>query len=355
MLLRATPLSPFGRKVRMAISHLGLWDRIEMVKADPMDPADVLRHDNPLGKIPTLVTDDGTAVFDSRVILEYLDHVAGGGRIIPASGRRGSRRLRCRRCGDGVMDAAILIVYEARHRPAELHHQPWLDYQRGKVVRGLAAFAKQQVDPARFDVGTITAACMLGYLDVRKQVDWRPEFPALVGWLDGFRANIPSLTQPLPPRENEAAEMSTPTTLSAHGAEIPVIGFGTSGLGKGAAELVAIALRLGYRHIDAAGKIRHRARRRRRHPRLGRAARGDLPHHQGFRREPGRPADFARSVETSLGELQVDYVDLLLIHWPNPQIPMTDLMGTLAAARREGLTRHISVLPTSPSNCWKRR
>jgi glutathione S-transferase len=191
VLLRATPLSPFGRKVRMAISRLGLWDRVEMVKADPMDPADVLRRDNPLGKIPTLVTDDGTPVFDSRVILEYLDHVAGGDRIIPAIWPARLEALTVQALGDGVMDASILIVYEGRHRPAELHHQPWLDYQRGKVVRGLAAFAKQPSDPSRFDVGTIAAACMLGYLDTRKQVDWRPEFPVLVEWLDAFRARHP--------------------------------------------------------------------------------------------------------------------------------------------------------------------
>ena len=78
MLLRASPLSPFVRKVRMAIIHLGLSNRIEIVKADPMNPDDVLRRDNPLGKIPALVTDEGKVVFDSRVILEYVDHLAGG-------------------------------------------------------------------------------------------------------------------------------------------------------------------------------------------------------------------------------------------------------------------------------------
>ena len=191
MLLRVTPLSPFGRKVRMAISRLGLWDRIEAVKADPMDAADPLRRDNPLGKIPTLVTDDGKPVFDSRVILEYLDHVAGGGKLIPAAWPERIETLTLQAMCDGVMDACILIVYEARHRPAALHHEPWLDYQRGKVVRGLASLAKQPPDAARFDVGTITAACMLGYLDFRKQVDWRPEFPVLVGWLDQFRARHP--------------------------------------------------------------------------------------------------------------------------------------------------------------------
>jgi 2,5-diketo-D-gluconate reductase B len=136
--------------------------------------------------------------------------------------------------------------------------------------------------------------------------------------------------------------MSTPTTLSAHGAEIPVMGFGTSSLGKSAAELVAIALRLGYRHIDAARKYGTERG-------VGDGIRASgVPRQEIFlttkvSHENLRPAEFARSVETSLGELQVDYVDLLLIHWPNPQIPMTDLMGTLAAAKREGLTRHIGV------------
>jgi glutathione S-transferase len=188
VLLRAAPMSPFARKVRMAISRLGLWDRVEMVKADPLDANDVLRRDNPLGKIPTLVTDDGKAVYDSRVILEYLDHIAGGGRLIPATWPARVETLTLQAMADGVMDACILIVYEGRHRPEALHHPPWVDYQRGKVVRGLTAFAKQPADPARFDVGTVGAACMLGYLDLRKQVDWRPEFPTLVAWLDQFRA-----------------------------------------------------------------------------------------------------------------------------------------------------------------------
>jgi glutathione S-transferase len=200
VLLRASPLSPFGRKVRMAISRLGLWNRIEMVKADPLDPDDVLRRDNPLGKIPVLITDDGKAVYDSRVILEYLDHAAGGGRLIPATWPARVETLTLQAMADGVMDACILIVYEGRHRPEALHHPPWLDYQRGKVVRGLTAFAKQPADPARFDVGTIAAASMLGYLDLRKQVDWRPEFPTLVAWLDEFRAEHPEFdaTAPTP-------------------------------------------------------------------------------------------------------------------------------------------------------------
>jgi 2,5-diketo-D-gluconate reductase B len=136
--------------------------------------------------------------------------------------------------------------------------------------------------------------------------------------------------------------MTTPTTVSAHGAEIPVMGFGTSGLGKSAAEIVAIALRLGYRHIDTARKYGTERG-------VGDGIRASgVPREEIFlttkvSHESLRVADFARSIETSLSELQVDYVDLLLIHWPNPQIPVSECMAPLVAAKREGLARHIGV------------
>jgi 2,5-diketo-D-gluconate reductase B len=136
--------------------------------------------------------------------------------------------------------------------------------------------------------------------------------------------------------------MSTPTTISAHGAEIPVMGFGTSGLGGDAAELVAIALRLGYRHLDAARKY-GTERGVGDGIRASGMSRAEIFLTTKVSHENLRPADFARSVETSLGELQVDHVDLLLIHWPNPKIPIADCMGPLAAAKRAGLTRHIGV------------
>jgi len=188
MLLRASPLSPFARKVRMAILHLGLSQRVTEVRADPMNPDDALRRDNPLGKIPALIEDDGRAIYDSRVILEYLDHLAGGGIIIPSAWPARLEALTLQALCDGIMDAGILIVYESRHRPATIHHPPWLDYQRGKVSRAFAALAKSPPDPAPFTVGTITAACMLAYIDFRRQIDWRTEFPGLIGWLEAFRA-----------------------------------------------------------------------------------------------------------------------------------------------------------------------
>lgn len=199
LFLRSAPASPFARKVRMAILHLGLADKIEIVTADTNNPDDLLRQDNPLGKLPVLVTEDGKAIYDSRVILEYLDHRAGGGIIIPDGWPARLDSLTMHALCDGIMDASLLIVYEARHRPPPVHHQPWLDYQRSKVIRGLAALAKMPPDPARFEVGAIAAACALGYLDLRRQVAWRGEFSALVSWLDAFRASHPEFDATRPP------------------------------------------------------------------------------------------------------------------------------------------------------------
>ncbi len=195
MLLRTTLTSPFGRKTRLAALRLGLMDKIKLADADPMNPEDALRKDNPLGKIPALILDNGQAVFDSRVILEYLDHMAGGNKIIPADFDARVKCLTLQALGDGIMDAAILIVYEARHRPAEIHHKPWLDYQRGKVERGIAALAANPPDPKVFNAGTIAVACALAYLDWRKQVDWRASHPQLIAWLDAFRTNVPEFDQ----------------------------------------------------------------------------------------------------------------------------------------------------------------
>ncbi len=199
MLLRSAAASPFARKVRMAILHLNLADKVEIVAADTSNPDDTLRANNPLGKLPVLVTEDGKSIYDSRVILEYLDHRAGGGVIIPDGWPARLDSLTMHALCDGIMDASLLIVYEARHRPPALQHQPWLDYQRAKVVRGLMALAKAPPDPARFEVGAIAAACALGYLDLRKQVAWRSEIPALAPWLDAFRASHPEFDATMPP------------------------------------------------------------------------------------------------------------------------------------------------------------
>ena len=191
MLLRTSLTSPFGRKARLAAFRLRLMEDLEIESADPLDPADVLRRDNPLGKIPVLILDDGRKVFDSRVILEHFDHLKGGGVLIPKQWTARIDALTVQALGDGVMDAAILVVYEGRHRPKEMHHEPWLAYQRGKIERGVAALAGNPPDPKAFNVGTIAVACALGYIDWRRQIDWRASHPSLIEWLDAFRACTP--------------------------------------------------------------------------------------------------------------------------------------------------------------------
>ncbi|MFA6205112.1 MAG: glutathione S-transferase N-terminal domain-containing protein, partial [Methylocystis sp.] len=117
LILRYSPASPYARKIRIAAELLGLSERIEIAAADAADPADSLRLQNPLGKIPTLVLEDGSALYDSRVIAEYLDHLAGGGRIIPTEPTARFAALRLQALGDGINDAALLIRYETFNRP----------------------------------------------------------------------------------------------------------------------------------------------------------------------------------------------------------------------------------------------
>jgi glutathione S-transferase len=191
MILRSSSASPFARKVRIAAAALDLDRRIEIVPADTSDPTDALRVQNPLGKIPTLVLADGRAIYDSCVILEYLDHLAGGGQIIPTGPERFDVLTRAA-LADGVNDAAILKVYETRWREDGARSARWLDHQTGKIGRGLAALDATQPDPDRLDVASIALACALGYLDLRFAGAWRAERPKLAGWLEAFAAHVPA-------------------------------------------------------------------------------------------------------------------------------------------------------------------
>jgi len=192
--------SPFGRKVRIAVSVLGLDPEVSIEPASTQDAADPIRRQNPLGKVPVLILEDGRSLYDSPVILEYLDYRAGGGRIIPKDPKLRFAALRLQALADGIMDASILINYEARYRPAERHEPKWLDLQAGKVERGLAALeaAPPGIDSPP-DVGAITLACALGYRDHRFAGSWRNEQPGLVRWLDRFAAAVPAFAATAPP------------------------------------------------------------------------------------------------------------------------------------------------------------
>jgi glutathione S-transferase len=193
MILRSSPASPFGRKVRIALSLLGFDGEVTITAADPTDHEDNVRVQNPLGKIPVLITEDDAAYYDSRVILDYLDDRAGGGKIVPRDSGPRLAALRLQALCDGILDASILTVYESRWRKPETHDQKWLDHQAGKVKRGLAVL---EAAPPKLDgtpnVGAIALACALGYRDLRFGDSWHADHPKLVAWLDNFAAQVPA-------------------------------------------------------------------------------------------------------------------------------------------------------------------
>ena len=191
LVLRYSPASPYARKIRIAADLLGLTERIEIVAADAADPADSLRRQNPLGKIPTLILEDGGALYDSRVIAEYLDYLAGGGRIIPLDPSRRFAALRLQALGDGVNDAAVLIRYEMVNRPEALRYGEAIALQQGKIDRALETLnAAPPAGPV--DIGHIAVACALGYLDLRFAGVWRENHPGLVVWLENFARTVPA-------------------------------------------------------------------------------------------------------------------------------------------------------------------
>ena len=197
--LRTSFGSPFGRKARIAASVLGFDGKIKVEEASTQDDKDPLPQQNPLGKIPVLILDDGSTLFDSRVVLEYLDVLAGGGRIVPKDTTARFDALRLQALADGMLDAGILLVYEGRYRPPEMAVKGWLDRQSGKIARALAALEKA---PPSLDsppnVGQITLACALGYLDFRFKGEWRQSHPRLVAWLDNFAARVPAFAATKP-------------------------------------------------------------------------------------------------------------------------------------------------------------
>ncbi len=198
LVIRSSPPSPFGRKVKIAAALCGMTDKLTIEPADTSNPDDSLRDQNPLGKIPVLITDDGTAVYDSRVICEWLDIQAGGGVIIP-DGEARFAALTLQALADGVMEASILIVYERRFRPEEIQHRPWTDYQAEKVARALSAL--EAAPPAMGDrphIGHTALACALGYQDFRFEGAWRTDHPGLVAWLDEFAAKVPAFAATMP-------------------------------------------------------------------------------------------------------------------------------------------------------------
>ena len=200
MKLYYSPTSPFVRKVLITAIELGLRERIEIVPVDisPVEPSDALNRTNPIGKIPTLVADDGTELYDSVVICEYLDSLQGG-RLFPASGAARWQVLRQHALADGIMEAAVLARYETWLRPAELRWKEWADGQTSKIERGLDVLEGEVGGLAGLTIASIAVACSLGYLDLRLgHLGWRDRRPQLSSWLAEF-AQRPSFVATRPP------------------------------------------------------------------------------------------------------------------------------------------------------------
>lgn len=196
MKLYYTPTSPFVRKVLVVAHELGLADRIETVflRPTPTQADPTLSRSNPLNKIPALVLDDGSALYDSPVICAYLESLAGSS-LTPASGPERWRVLRQQALCDGVLDAAILVFYERANRPAELHWAPWLDGQAQKARQGLAALEAEVASfPEHIDLAQVCAGVTLGWLEFRAPLGpLREDHPRLFAWYDRFRER-PSMT-----------------------------------------------------------------------------------------------------------------------------------------------------------------
>ncbi len=194
--------SPFARKVRIVARETGLTNRIEEVatSVSPVAANETLARDNPLIKVPSLVTDAGVMLYDSRVICEYLDGLHQGARLFPQAGDERFTALRRQALGDGMLDAAVLCRYEHAVRPEALRWADWSAGQKRKIFGGLDALEADVMSwQDQFNIGQISAACVLGYLDFRfAEWGWREQRPRLERWFE-TAARRPSMQATLPP------------------------------------------------------------------------------------------------------------------------------------------------------------
>lgn len=184
MKLIFSPASPFVRKVRVVIDESGLTDQVTPVpvQTTPLVTDPAARNANPLGKIPALVLDDGKSLFDSRVICRYLNDISGAG-LYPAE--RLWDVLTLEALADGIMEAAVLMVYEGRLREAENRSVTWVEAQWEKITHALDALERQEFAAMQGDlnIAHLATACALDYLDFRHSaLDWRKGRAALDKW-----------------------------------------------------------------------------------------------------------------------------------------------------------------------------
>ena len=187
MKLRYSPASPYVRKVMITAIETGLDGRIEIVPTSVWDPATDIAGDNPLGKVPALITDGGEVLYDSPVICEYLDSLHDGAKLFPPSGGARWTALRRQALADGILDAAGGRLLEGK-RPDGERSDAWTARLAAAIGRALDALedeADAMGDAAT--IGHVAVGCALGYLDFRFADDhWRSGRPALADWYEVF-------------------------------------------------------------------------------------------------------------------------------------------------------------------------
>ncbi|KQP07156.1 glutathione S-transferase [Methylobacterium sp. Leaf99] len=194
-------VSPFVRKVMVVAHEVGIAGRLELLSsaAHPTQRDANILAVHPLAQVPTLITDDGRVLADSRVICEYLDTV-GGGAVFPRPGPARWMALNDQSTADGILDAALLIRYELTVRAEGERSAACITGQTAKIESALDAFeAGADALADRVDIGTITVACALGYLDLRlPNLAWRRRSPTLAVWFEAFGSR-PSMRATKPP------------------------------------------------------------------------------------------------------------------------------------------------------------
>jgi len=203
MKLTFSPASPFARKVRIAAIELGLIDKIALtsVTVAPATQNDEYSRITPLKKLPVLILDNGDVILDSYVIVEYLDELAGGGKLIPASGPLRWKVKSDHSLLQGMLDSMLLCRYEAMVRPEALRWKGWADDHWNRAWTGMARFEShvEAMQERPFDIAQIGLVCVLGYADFRfADCGWRKAYPKL----DAFHQKMlerPSVKISLPP------------------------------------------------------------------------------------------------------------------------------------------------------------
>lgn len=201
MKLYYSPTSPYVRKVTMMAIEVGIEDRIERLAVIPAGPDTDVASANPLGKVPALLCDDGTTLYDSPVICEYLDTLHSGEKLIPASGMDRIAVLKGQALADGAMDATLLQIWEGR-RPEGERSAGWVARQQRALSQAMDEMDRC-VDTLgeRLTLAHIAFCCALGTIDLRKpEWDWRDGRPALADWHAGFSARPAAMaTEPADP------------------------------------------------------------------------------------------------------------------------------------------------------------